>query len=150
MSLLVDWYDNWFFPFIWKSLFYPNHTKQPMYLFYTTLPYRSIIWEPSIKWTTFHHTKIFFNNNTETVNTSFGTYFCLLLNIIACDIKGTYRTLAPVCVNPLYTMWPPGYSTSILQVFIICEAFTNEVLHFWKQEKVRHLVRMCEGCSKMS
>ena len=33
-------------------------------------------------------------------------------------------------------MWPPGYSISILLVFIICEAFTSKLLlHFWKQEK---------------
>ena len=35
-------------------------------------------------------------------------------------------------------MGPPGYSTSILQVFIICEVFTSKVLlHFWKQKNVR-------------
>ena len=35
-------------------------------------------------------------------------------------------------------MWLPGYSASILQVFITCEVFTIKViLHFWKQEKDR-------------
>ena len=35
-------------------------------------------------------------------------------------------------------MWTPGYSTSILQISMICEAFTSKVLiHFWKQEEVR-------------
>ena len=59
--------------------------------------------------------------------------------------------MADVCVFPLHTMWPPGYSTSILHVFIICEAFTSKVLlHFWKQEKVRRVhvqtvLRMLEG-----
>ena len=27
-------------------------------------------------------------------------------------------------------MWPPGYSISILQVFIICKVFTSKGLHF--------------------
>ena len=34
-------------------------------------------------------------------------------------------------------MWPPGYSTIIPQVVVICETFTSKELHFWKQEKVR-------------
>ena len=35
----------------------------------------------------FRHTKIFFNNNTETEYTSCGTYLCLLFHIVAFDIK---------------------------------------------------------------
>ena len=33
------------------------------------------------------HTKIIFNNNTETEYTSFGTYLCLLFHLVTFDIK---------------------------------------------------------------
>ena len=39
----------------------------------------------------FHHTKIFFSNNTETEYTSFHTYFCLLSHILAFDIKALVK-----------------------------------------------------------
>ena len=51
----------------------------------------------------FRHTKIFFDNNTETEYTSFSTYLCLLFHIVAFDIK--------VLVIPwhqfLYTLFIP-------------------------------------------
>ena len=48
-----------------------------------------------------------------------------------------------VCVYLLHTMWPPGYSTSILQV-IICEAFTSKVLlHFWSGPDCTENARRC-------
>ena len=50
----------------------------------------------------FRHTKIFFNNSTETEYTSCGTYLCLLFHIVTFDIK----SLVVPC-HPLHTMWPP-------------------------------------------
>ena len=47
-------------------------------------------------------------------------------------------------------MWPSGHST-INQVFIICEAFTSNVLHSLKQEKsVGDRSGLYGGCSKLS
>ena len=63
-----------------------------------------------------------------------------------------YRTLAPICVYPLHTLWPPGYSTSILQVIVICEAFLARFSFIFENRKksdgTRH--EMYGGCSKMS
>ena len=48
-------------------------------------------------------------------------------------------------------MWPPGYSTSILQVFIICGAFTSKVLHFGNKKKYDSTrFGLYGGCSKTS
>ena len=48
-------------------------------------------------------------------------------------------------------MWPPGYSTSILQVFIICEAFTSKVLQFGNRKKSDGArFGLYRGCSKNS
>ena len=79
--------------------------------------------------------KIFFNNNTESEYASFGTYLSLLFHIVAFDIKALVPWQQFVYS---FMMWPPNYSTNILQVFIICEAFTSKMLlNFWKHEKVR-------------
>ena len=81
----------------------------------------------------FCHTKIFFNNNTETEYTCFGTYLCLLCHTFAFDIKALVVPWHQFCIPSSYHEVPD----SILHV-IICEAFTSKVLlHFCKQEKVR-------------
>ena len=86
----------------------------------------------------FLHTKIFFNNNTETEYTSYGTYLCLLFHIVTFYIK----VLAVPWHQFVYTSSYHVAADSILQVFIICEAFTSKMLlHFYKQEKVRCQVR---------
>ena len=70
-----------------------------------------------------------------------------------CSVSPQYRDLRTRGVHPLHNMWPPSHSTSILQVFIICEVFSSKVLpHFWKQEKKFNRARsgLYGGCSKMS
>ena len=74
---------------------------------------------PSTKKRTFRHTKIFFNNNTETEETSFSTYLCLLFHIVAFDIKAL-STFSPVFVYPLYTTWPPT-------AFLMCLSFAKRL-----------------------
>ena len=82
----------------------------------------------------FRHTKIFLNNNTETEYKSFGTCLCLRFHIVTFYIK----VLVVHWHQFMYTSSYHVAADSILQIFIMCEAFTSKVLlHFWKQEKVR-------------
>ena len=63
----------------------------------------------------FHHTKIFFNNNTETEYTSFGTYLSLHFHIAALDIK----TLVVTWQQFVYTL------------FIPCGCLVIQLASFW-------------------
>ena len=99
----------------------------------------------------FRHTKIFFNNNTETEYTSCGTYLCLLFHIVLLDIKA----LVP-------------WHQFVYTLFISCGHLVIQPASFRSSSSVKHLPTRCSfifgnrkkfddarsgqyvGCSKMS
>ena len=103
---------------------------------------------------TFRHTKVFFNNNTKTEYTSYGTYLCVLFHIVAFDIKAFVvpghqfvYTLAVPCGRLAIQ---PGHD-SILQVFFIdafgIKAFVVQLLEATFQHHTEHQKPMI-GCNK--
>ena len=85
----------------------------------------------------FRHTKIFFNNNTETECTRFGTYLGLLFNIVAFDIKALVVSWHQYwCIPSLYhvAVWLFNQNLSGLHHL---RSVYQQSAHFLKQEKFR-------------
>ena len=98
--------------------------------------------------------RYFFNNNTKTEYSSFGTYLCLHFHLVAFDIKALvvpwHQFVYTLSISCGRLVIQPDHD-SIFQVFMICEAFTSKILHVRKQENSDSArYGLYGGCLKMS